>query len=85
MPTVASFNGITIKVNFRDHPPPHCHVFSAGDKAVLNLQTLQLTHGSLPPARQAGLLRWAGRRQGGLLQAWNDCQARRLPANIPYP
>ena len=85
MPTIAFFNGITVKVNFRDHSPPHCHVFAAGHKAVLNIKSLQLTHGSLPTARLAGLLTWAARHQSELLQAWNDCQAHRLPATIPYP
>lgn len=85
MPTIAFFNGIAVKVNFREHPPAHCHVFYAGHKAVLELQSLRITHGSLPSARQADLLRWAARHRAELLQAWKDCHDRRLPATIPYP
>ena len=76
---------IAVKVNFREHPPAHCHVFYAGHKAVLELQSLRITPGSLPSARQADLLRWAARHRAELLQAWKDCHDRRLPATIPYP
>lgn len=40
MPVVLSFNGVKVKVNARDHNPPHVHVEGKGGKARFNLLTL---------------------------------------------
>lgn len=41
MGTVDSFCGIKIKVNARDHNPPHCHVEGNGGKARYNIVTME--------------------------------------------
>ena len=39
MGTVLEFNGIKIRVNPREHSPPHIHVVGNGGSARFNLQS----------------------------------------------
>lgn len=41
MGTVVEFNGIKIRVNPRDHYPPHVHVVGKGCSARFNIQTME--------------------------------------------
>jgi len=36
MPTISIFFGITVQMYWRDHPPPHVHVFYGGAEALLS-------------------------------------------------
>ena len=38
---IVRFRGISIKVNARDHNPPHCHVEGSGGRARFNLVALE--------------------------------------------
>ena len=48
MPEVARFYGITIKVFFGDHPPPHFHAIYGEFNALVNIESLKLIEGDLP-------------------------------------
>jgi len=41
MGTIDSFHGVHIRVNPRDHNPPHVHVVGNGGKARFNLKTME--------------------------------------------
>ena len=55
MPEIAHFYGIVIQMYFGDHPPPHFHAIYGGHKAVIDIETLVLIEGELPP-RARGLV-----------------------------
>ena len=55
MPEIAHFYGIVIQMYFGDHPPPHFHAIYGGHKAVIDIETLALIEGELPP-RARGLV-----------------------------
>ena len=59
MPTIGAFYGILIQMFFDDHAPPHVHVKYAEFKAVIDIQTLSVTRGSLPRRAQGLVLDWA--------------------------
>jgi len=39
MPTIAWFNGISIRMFFNDHAPPHFHAFTEVREAKVNIAT----------------------------------------------
>jgi hypothetical protein len=48
MPTLSYFYGITIRMYWRDHPPPHFHAEYGEYIAVYDIQTLEILEGYLP-------------------------------------
>ena len=56
VPTIGAFYGILIQMFFDDHAPPHVHVKYAEFKAVIDIQTLSVTRGSLPRRAQGLVL-----------------------------
>lgn len=64
MPEICRFLGIVISMNYNDHAPPHLHARCGGDKAMLDIRTLRVIDGRLPPrvlglVVECGLLRAA--------------------------
>lgn len=54
MPEISRFFGIVIKMFFDDHNPPHFHAEYSGDLALIDIRTLSVFSGRLPP-RVTGL------------------------------
>jgi hypothetical protein len=59
MPTVARVNGVKIQFFAREHPPPHFHAVSAEHRAQIDIETLRVLKGKLPPAILSKVLSWA--------------------------
>jgi hypothetical protein len=68
MPEVARFYGITIKIFFGDHPPPHFH-------AIYGV----ILEGDLPSRAEKLIIEWATLYQNELLNIWNTQDFRKLP------
>ena len=49
MPEISRFYGIIIAMFFDDQNPPHFHARYAGDKVAIEIQTLRVLEGQLPP------------------------------------
>jgi len=82
MPEVSRFFGIRIVFFFNDHAPPHFHAIYGDSKAVFDIQTLQMTEGSLPPRVRGFIVEWAAQHQRELLADWEAVRAGQLPAKI---
>jgi hypothetical protein len=74
--------GITIRMYFRDHPPPHFHAVYGDAEAVIEIQTLNVRHGYLPGRATALVLEWARLRQTELMQAWDQTSRHNQPGQI---
>jgi Domain of unknown function (DUF4160) len=86
MPTLSFFYGIKIQMFWRDHPPPHFHAKARGRIAVIEIQTLLLREGGLPPDSMRLVLEWAKQHQAELLEAWELCSRQSQPQPIaPLP
>ncbi len=70
MPEISRFYGIVIKMFFDDHEPPHFHVEYAEHQAVVNIETLALIGGTLPPRALGLVAEWAALHQEELREAW---------------
>jgi len=71
MPEISRFLGIIISMYFDEHNPPHFHIMYNEHRASMNIETLNITAGSLP-ARVRGLVEeWAELHRDELLEMWN--------------
>jgi hypothetical protein len=70
MPELSRFYGIVIKMYFGDHAPPHFHAEYAEAKVLINIETLAVFAGRLPPRALGLVTEWAALHQDELLGAW---------------
>ncbi len=70
MPVIASFDGITVRMFFNDHPPPHFHVQYGGDRAIITIADGEMLAGALPVAVQRRIVEWGRTNQAALLTVW---------------
>ena len=76
MPTVAIVEGVKIQFYTNEHPPPHCHLRIAEYHAVMEIDSLEITEGSIPAAKRRPVVRWAKARQAALRSAFAQAIAR---------
>ena len=82
MPTVAVVDGAKIQFFAQEHPPPHFHVVFAEHRAQIEIRTLRVLRGGLPPAKLAAVITWAEPRQEVLMRAWQTVLEKRKPEKI---
>lgn len=82
MPTISSFYGITIRMYWGDHFPPHFHALYADEEAVIEIGTLSVLRGGLPPRALALTLEWTALHHKELLENWDLCVAKLTPKRI---
>lgn len=49
MPNIYTIKGVKINVNSGDHPPPHVHAWYNGEVAKIDIETLEMFKGEIPP------------------------------------
>lgn len=84
MPTISSFNGITIRMFFADnqgHNKPHIHAYHGEHHAVVGLDG-ELLAGSIPHKKLTLLQGWIVLREQELYQAWNKAVRNIPPGKI---
>lgn len=86
MPEICRFYGIVIKMYFGDHRPPHFHA-EYGDKVgVIDINTLAVIAGSLPPRAMGLVAEWAMQHQDELREFWRRAEAHEPLGKIePLP
>jgi len=70
MPEICRFLGIIITMYFRDHAPPHFHVRYGGIKVSIDIETLNVIDGKLPPRIRGLVTEWATLHQEELRENW---------------
>jgi hypothetical protein len=83
MPEISRFYGIIIKMYFDDHAPPHFHAQYGKHKAVLNINTLGIIAGSLPPKALGLVTEWATIYKDNLLVVWEKAKNLEPLEKIP--
>ena len=81
MPIITRFYGIIIKMYFMqsEHNPPHFHVEYGDYVGVIDIKTLDIIDGYLPPKALALAREWAGQYQVELLKIWETQEFVKLP------
>lgn len=70
MPEIARFFGIVISMFYDDHNPPHFHARYGNYKIVIDIKSLQILDGYLPPRALGLVIEWASLHQEELLKDW---------------
>ncbi len=60
MPEISRFFGIVIKMFFDDHNPPHFHAEYGDSEALIDIRSLSVFAGRLPPRVCRGFLELSG-------------------------
>jgi hypothetical protein len=69
MPEISRFFGIVIYIYFREHNPPHFHAVYGETEALIEIKTLGILTGSLPPRALGLVTEWATMHQNELMGA----------------
>lgn len=74
MPEISRFYGITIKMFYADHRPPHFHAQYGEYEVLINIQSLGIVGGYLPPRAMGLVMEWASLHQKELLKFWGEAE-----------
>jgi hypothetical protein len=70
VPVVAIVDGVKIMFYANEHPPAHFHAKIAEFQAVVDIDSVTIVAGRLPPAQTRSVLAWAASRQDRLRQTF---------------
>lgn len=76
MPEISRFYGIVIRMYYNDHNPPHFHAIYGGEQAQINIQTLSVIGGHLPPRALGLVIEWALQHQAELMADWEMARSQ---------
>lgn len=82
MPELCRFYGIVIRMYFGDHAPPHFHAFYGKHEALIDIHSLAILAGKLPPRAMGLVSEWASLHQRDLLEAWHQAENLEAPGKI---
>ncbi len=83
MPPISAFYGVTIRMYFADHLPPHFHAFYAENEAVIDIRTLDMLDGNMPRRARDLMLEWAQEHRAELMEDWELCSRKQMREPIP--
>jgi len=70
MPEITRFLGIVIAMYYNDHAPPHFYARYGAAKVEIDIQTLSVLAGKLPPRALGLVIEWASQHQVELMADW---------------
>jgi hypothetical protein len=76
MPEISRFFGIVIAMYFNEHNPPHFHARYGNDKVEIDIESLSVLAGRLPPRAMGLVIEWASRHQAELMEDWKLARAQ---------
>ena len=71
MPEISRFFGIRIKMYHGDHAPPHFHAEYGDHAAVIDIHSLTVVSGKLPPRALGLVVEWSSQHRDELHELWN--------------
>jgi len=74
MPEISRFYGIVIKMFFDDHNPPHFHALYGDHEVLIDINTLAVFAGHIPPRALGLVIEWATLHQDELINDWHRAQ-----------
>ena len=82
MPEISRFYGIVIKMFFDDHIPPHFHAIYGEHEVLIDINTLAVFAGNLPPRALGLVVEWTTLHQEELLNNWEKAQIQKPLSKI---
>lgn len=75
MPTISAFDGIQIRMWWREHPPPHFHADYGEYSVSVAIDTLDVVDGWLPRRALKSVRQWAFAHRDELRDNWQRARA----------
>jgi hypothetical protein len=86
MPEIARFYGIVIAIFWDDHNPPHFHARYGRHRAAIEIGSLRMLDGELPPRALGLVVEWASQHSEELMRNWEEARnSRPLQKIDPLP
>ena len=82
MPEISRFYGIVIAMFFNEHNPPDLHARYGGAKVAIDIQTLRIMEGRIPPRALGLVMEWASQHQAELIRDWEMLRSDQQPKKI---
>jgi len=73
MPQISSFYGLIILMNFKDHAPPHFHVWYGDYKITVTIRD-GVVEGKMPGRALKLVFEWLELHREALLEEWEKAQ-----------
>ena len=73
MPQISSFYGLIILMNFKDHAPPHFHVWYGDYKITVTIKD-GIVEGTMPGRALKLVFEWLDLHREELLKEWEKAQ-----------
>ena len=73
MPEISRFYGLIIYMNFKDHAPPHFHVWYGNYKAIVTIID-GIVKGEMPQRALKMIFEWLEIHQADLMKDWELAQ-----------
>lgn len=70
MPTISWFYGISIRMYFGDHAPPHFHAYEAGNEAQVRITDGEIIKGRLSKSARRLVKEWTEINRAALMENW---------------
>lgn len=84
MPQISSFLGVVIRRFYLDHNPPHFHAVYGEYEGIIDIDSLEMVGGDLPPRVLSFVLECSNLHQTDLSDNWERArQKRTLEAIAP--
>ena len=77
MPEICRFYGITIKMFFDDHNPPHFHAEYDDHEVVIEISSLAVIAGNFPPRALGLVMEWAVFHRDELMKLWKAARDKK--------
>ena len=82
MPEISRFYGIIITMFFDDHNPPHFHARYGKEKVAIEIHSLRILEGHIPPRALGIVIEWASQHKDELLSNWELAKSNQHPKKI---
>ena len=82
MPEVSRFFGISIRMYYDDHHPPHFHAIYAGEEVEVGIEPPAVLRGRIQRRALGMVLEWSVLHQQELLDNWNLLNSDQTPNRI---
>ena len=82
MPEISRFFGIIVSMFYDEHNPPHFHARYGECKIAVDIKSLVVLEGSLPPRALGLVMEWASMHKEELLKDWDLAKQDMPPEKI---
>ena len=77
MPEISRFYGIVIAIFWDDHNPAHFHAHYGQHKAAIEIGSMRVLEGKLPPRALGLVVEWASQHNDELMRNWEAARNNR--------